>query len=210
VIFHDRKDAGLRLAEACRAFASRIPIEKLIVLGIPRGGVPVAAEVARVIGAPLDVIVVRKLGLPGHAELAMGAIGDGVRILDDRLIGRLGITAEQIEEVERRERAELVGRAQRFRGGRSQLEVRDKTVIVVDDGIATGATARAACAVVRALGATQVVVAVPVAPPDWHPSPGVDADELITVATPSGIVAIGQCYTDFTQTTDDEVRAALA
>lgn len=209
MIFRDRTDAGRRLAEACGTLAARFPSDDLLVLGIPRGGVPVAAEVARVLGAPLDVIVVRKLGVPRNAEVAMGAIGDGVRILDERLIHELGITADEVDVVERRERVELASRLERFRAGRPALDATGTTAVVVDDGIATGATARAACAVVRSLGAKCVIVAVPVAPPDWRPSPGVDADELIAVATPTGFFAIGQWYTDFAQTTDDEVRAAL-
>lgn len=211
MIFRDRSDAGRRLAEACRDLASAVsdPAQDLIVLGIPRGGVPVAAEVAKALGAPLDVIVVRKLGLPWNDEVAMGAIGEGTRILDERLIRASGVSANQLDAVEQRERRELASRLDRFRGDRAPLEVAGRTAIVVDDGIATGATIRAACAVVRARGAHRVVAAVPVSPPDWHPTPGVDADELITLATPAHFFAIGQWYSDFTQTADDEVRAAL-
>ncbi|HWU47473.1 MAG TPA: phosphoribosyltransferase family protein [Humibacter sp.] len=211
MIFRDRSDAGRRLAEACRDLASTVsdPAQDLIVLGIPRGGVPVAAEVANALGAPLDVIVVRKLGLPWNDEVAMGAIGEGTRILDERLIRASGVSVRQLAAVEQRERRELASRLERFRGDRAPLEVAGRTTIVVDDGIATGATIRAACVVVRARGARRVIAAVPVSPPDWHPTPGVDADELITLATPTHFFAIGQWYSDFTQTADDEVRAAL-
>lgn len=211
MIFRDRSDAGTRLAEACRPIRGTVtdPARELMVLGIPRGGVPVAVPVAVALGCPLDVIVVRKLGLPRNQEVAMGAIGEGVRILDDAIIADEGVTPAQLAAVEATERAELARRQERFRGGRRKLAIAGRTVLVVDDGIATGSTARAACAVVRARGARRVVLAVPVAPPRWSVTPGVDADELICVARPAGFFAIGQWYTDFRQTTDDEVRAAL-
>ncbi|MGN6126360.1 MAG: phosphoribosyltransferase [Humibacter sp.] len=207
MIFEDRLDAGRRLAAACRPFRDAWP--RPVVLGIPRGGVPVAAAVAEALDAPLDVIVVRKLGLPGNAEVAMGAIGEGVRVLDDDLIRAVSVSAEQLARVEEREQAELARRLGRYRDDRHPVETAGRTAIVVDDGVATGATARAACAVVRAQGAASVVLAVPVAPPDWMPSPGADADTLVCVARPERFFAIGQWYRDFTQTTDDEVRELL-
>jgi len=207
MIFDDRMDAGRRLATACRPFRDSWP--RPVVLGIPRGGVPVAAAVADALDAPLDVIVVRKLGLPGNAEVAMGAIGEGVRVVDDDLIRAVGVTDEQLARVEEREHAELARRLGRYRDDRHPVETTGRTVIVVDDGVATGATARAACAVVRAQGAASVVLAVPVAPPDWMPRPGRDADTFVCVARPEHFFAIGQWYRDFTQTTDDEVRRLL-
>ncbi|GAB3387752.1 hypothetical protein GCM10027568_07810 [Humibacter soli] len=207
MIFDDRLDAGRRLAAACGPFRGSWP--RPLVLGIPRGGVPVAAAVAETLDAPLDVIVVRKLGLPGNAEVAMGAIGEGVRVLDDDLIRAVGVTDEQLARVEEREQAELGRRLGRYRDDRHPVDAAGRTVIVVDDGVATGATARAACAVVRAQGAASVVLAVPVAPPDWMPRPGVDADTFVCVARPERFFAIGQWYRDFTQTTDDEVGELL-
>ncbi|WP_243063031.1 phosphoribosyltransferase [Humibacter sp. RRB41] len=207
MIFSDRTDAGSRLAAACRDRAAAWP--RAVVLGIPRGGVPVAAPVARALNAPLDVIIVRKLGLPLNEEVAMGAIGEGVRVLDDGLIRAMGVTDEQLAKVEERESAELERRTQRYRDVRHPVELAGATAIVVDDGVATGATARAACAVARAQGAASVVLAVPVAPPDWAPQPGVDADEFICVARPERFMAIGQWYGDFSQTSDAEVRRLL-
>ena len=205
MIFRDRADAGARLADECSRFAG----PGALVVGIPRGGVPVARVVATRLGAPLDVIVVRKLGLPTNQEVAMGAIGEGVRVVDDELVHAVGVSTGQLARVEQTERAELERRVSRYRAGRHPLAAAGKTVLVVDDGIATGATMRAACAVVRALGAESVVAAVPVAPTDWRPRPGVDADELVCVTRPANFFAVGQWYADFTQTTDDEVRAAL-
>jgi len=199
--FHDRVDAGRKLAE----FMGHLRGENAVVLGLPRGGVPVAYEVADALALPLDVVIVRKLGVPWHEELAMGAIGEGARVLDNRTVRSLGVTADQVDAVEQREQLELAERARRFRADRGPLELRGKTAIIVDDGIATGATARAACQVVRAAGAARIILAVPVAPPEWRPKPGVDADELICVERPSPFFAIGQWYEDFTQTRDDEV-----
>ncbi|MGA0565952.1 phosphoribosyltransferase [Rathayibacter sp. KR2-224] len=207
MIFQDRLDAGRRLATACLPY--REAWQGTVVLGIPRGGVPVAAPVAEALGVPLDVILVRKLGLPRNEEVAMGAIGEGVRVLDQTLIRVMGVTDEQLARVEQRERAELERRVHRYREGRHPVELRGTTAVVVDDGLATGATARAACAVARAHGAASVVLAVPVAPPDWQPRPGVDADAVVCVARPPGFFAIGQWYRDFTQTTDAEVRKLL-
>ena len=181
-----------------------------VVLGLPRGGVPVAAEVARALGAPLDVIVVRKLGVPFQPELGMGAIGeDGVRIVNDEVVRATGVSRSQLAEVEARERAELERRARRFRGARSRKSSEGRTAVIVDDGIATGSTARAACQVARAHGATRVVVAVPVAPRGWTARIGGDADECIALTTPEPFWAIGQFYVDFSQTSDDEVVGCL-
>jgi putative phosphoribosyl transferase len=204
MMFRDREDAGRQLAQRLTHLRGRDGI----VLGLPRGGVPVAFEVASSLGLPLDVIVVRKLGVPWHEELAMGAIGEGVRVLDDDAVSSLQVSAEEVDAVERREQEELARRARRFRGQRGPLTLADRTVIIVDDGIATGSTARAACAVARAAGAGRVVLAAPVAPPDWAPPVG-DADEFLCVARPSPFFAIGQWYEDFTQTTDATVLELL-
>jgi predicted phosphoribosyltransferase len=207
MIFEDRLDAGHRLSAVCRPFRDSWP--RPVVLGIPRGGVPVASVVAEALDAPLDVILVRKLGLPRNEEVAMGAIGEGVRVLDDDLMRAMRVTDEQLERIQSREEAELRRRVERYREGRQPVELRGRTAVIVDDGLATGATARAACAVARAQGAATVVLAVPVAPPDWTPRPGVDADEFVCVARPERFFAIGQWYRDFTQTTDAEVRKLL-
>ncbi|QDZ13812.1 phosphoribosyltransferase [Humibacter ginsenosidimutans] len=207
MIFEDRADAGRRLAADC--LPRRDGWHSPIVLGVPRGGVPVAHPVAQSLGARLDVILVRKLGLPRNEEVAMGAIGEGVRVLDDGMIRAMGVTADDLERIEAREQRELERRVRTYRQGRAPLSLAGRTAVIVDDGLATGATARAACAVARAEGAASVVLAVPVAPPDWEPQPGVDADEFVCVARPRGFFAIGQWYHDFTQTTDDEVRRLL-
>lgn len=208
MIFEDRTDAGRRLAAACLPLKDSWPSP--VVLGIPRGGVPVAAQVAAALEAPLDVILVRKLGLPSNREVAMGAIGEGVRVIDDGLIEAMSVSDEDLARVEERESAELRRRVLAYRGNRHPCRLENVTAIVVDDGLATGATARAACAVVRAQGADRVVLAVPVAPPDWRHTPGTDADAVVCVARPHGFFAIGQWYRDFTQTTDDEVRRLLS
>lgn len=203
--FHDRVDAGRRLA----ALMGDLLATDAVVLGLPRGGVPVAYEVAMALGLSLDVVIVRKLGVPSHEEFAMGAIGEGARVLDSETVRSLGITVEQVDAVERREQRELAERARRFRTGRGPLDVKGKTAIIVDDGVATGATARAACQVVRAAGAARIILAVPVAPPDWEPEPGLDADELVCIERPSPFFAVGQWYEDFTQTTDEQVIELL-
>ena len=181
-----------------------------MVLGLPRGGVPVAFEVARALGAPLDVIVVRKLGVPFQPELGMGAIGeDGVRVINPEVVRLAGVTGKELAAVEARERAELDRRAARYRGGRPRQPLDGRAAVVVDDGIATGSTARAACQVARAHGAARVVLAAPVAPPGWQDQAKDDADELVCVQTPEPFSAIGQFYADFSPTTDDEVVACL-
>jgi len=182
-----------------------------VVLGLPRGGVPVALEVARTLDAPLDVVLVRKLGSPRNSEYAIGAIGaGGVRVVDREAMRALGVTDHELELIEARERVELERRTTRFRGDRAALELAGKTAIVVDDGIATGSTARAACLIVREMGASRIVLAVPVAPRD--PIARIDdaADEFVCLETPAHFFAVGKWYSDFTQTTDEEVAAALA
>lgn len=182
----------------------------VVVLGLPRGGVRVAAEVAGALGAPLDVIMVRKLGVPSQPELAMGAIGErGVRFLVPEMIRQAGVTAPELAAVDRRERAELQRRAQRFRGDRTRIPLAGRIAVVVDDGVATGCTARVACQVVRTQGAARVVLAVPVAPFDWVPRLRDAADELVALVTPKMFHAISECYTDFAQSTDAEVIACL-
>lgn len=181
-----------------------------VVLGLPRGGVPVAFEVARMLGAPLDVIVVRKLGVPTQPELGMGAIGeDDVRVLNPGVVAATGVSARDIADVEARERTELQRRARRFRGDRPMVALTGRAAIIVDDGLATGGTARAAVQVARAHGAGRVVLAVPVAPADTVRSLAEDADEVVALRTPDNFYAIGQWYGDFTQTTDEQVVELL-
>ncbi|MFD8777379.1 phosphoribosyltransferase family protein [Streptomyces sp. NPDC056713] len=205
--FTDRTDAGRRLAAAVQHLRDEEPV----VLGLPRGGVPVAFEVARALGAPLDVIVVRKLGVPYQPELAFGAIGEGgVRVLNDDVVRHCGIEPDHIAAVERTERQELERRARRYRGGRPASAGEAHTVIVVDDGIATGATAAAACQVVRAQGAARVVLAVPVAPPDAVRRLSAVADDVVCLSVQPLFGSVGEWYSDFSQTTDEEVAACLA
>jgi predicted phosphoribosyltransferase len=207
VLFLDRPDAGRRLATRLADIAG----PDTIVLGLPRGGVPVALEVATALDAPLDVVLVRKLGSPLNPEYALGAIGaGGVRVVDRGAMRALGVTDHELEIIESRECAELERRTARFRGDRGALDLAGKTAIVVDDGIATGSTARAACRIVREMGASRIVLAVPVAPPDWISRIGDAADDFVCLETPPHFVAVGQWYADFAQTTDDEVSAALA
>ncbi|MFJ9520078.1 phosphoribosyltransferase [Kitasatospora sp. NPDC101801] len=202
--FTDRKDAGRQLAARLGA------VPDAVVVGLPRGGVPVAAEVARALGAPLDICVVRKLGVPGRPELGMGAIGEGgARVLDEHIRLAARVTNAQLAEVERVERVELARRCARYRGGRPPVELSGRTVLVVDDGIATGSTARAACRTVGQRGAARVVLAVPVAPAGWRDRLRGEADELVCVAEPADFPAIGSFYADFGQTTDAEVLDAL-
>lgn len=206
MLFTDRDDAGRRLAEALRKYEPANPV----VLGLPRGGVPVAFHVAHALRAPLDVIVVRKLGVPYQRELAFGAIGEGgVRVISDDIVRRGRLTPQDIAEVEAAEQAELARQAHRFRAGRSRVPLRGRTAILVDDGIATGATAAAACGVVRAQGAAKVVMAAPVAPPDAAARLAEAADDVVFLATPAGFSAVGQWYQDFSQTSDEEVIALL-
>ena len=204
--FADRRDAGRRLA-ALLEHRRGAPV---VVLGLPRGGVPVAAEVAKALDAPLDVIVVRKLGVPYQPEVAMGAIGeDGSRYLDQDLIDRLGISPAQIEAVEQSERATLASRVALFRAGSDRVDLTGRTALIVDDGIATGATSSVACRIARNLGAARVVLAAPVGGPDAvHRVHGADA--VLCLLQPPGFQAVGAYYRDFGQTSDAEVVALLA
>jgi putative phosphoribosyl transferase len=205
-MFGDRVDAGRRLARRLEHLRGG----PVVVLGLPRGGVPVAAEVARALGVPLDVIVVRKLGVPFQPELGMGAVGeDGVRVINRRIVAAAKVTAAELAAVEERERAEVTRRALLYRGGRPRVPLDGKVAVIVDDGIATGSTARAACQVARALGAARVVLATPVAPPGWQDRIGRDPDEMIAVVTPTPFYSIGQFYADFSQTSDEQVVACL-
>lgn len=206
MFFVDRRDAGRRLAERLRYIRGR----DLVILGLPRGGIPVAAEVAAALGAPLDVSVVRKLGVPYQPELGMGAIGeDGVRVINDEVVATARVSPAELAEVEARERVELERRGRLYRGGRRPLDLRGRTAVIVDDGVATGSTARAACCFARARGAARVVLAVPVAPPGWTTRLEDVADELVCLDTPGNFFGVGQFYGDFTQTTDDQVVTLL-
>jgi putative phosphoribosyl transferase len=205
VRFADRADAGWQLAERLERFRDVRPV----VLGLPRGGVPVAYQVAASLDAPLDVIVVRKLGVPFQPEVAMGAIGEsGTREVDERIIAQAGVTGAEVDEVERRERQVLAERLERYRRGRERVDLVGRTAIVVDDGIATGSTARVACRIARLLGAASVVLAVPVGPADVLHGFG-EADEVVAVQAPRDFTAVGRHYDDFSPTSDDEVVVLL-
>jgi putative phosphoribosyl transferase len=206
LLFIDRVDAGQRLA----AELDDLRGEDVVVLGLPRGGVPVAFEVAAGLGAPLDVIVVRKLAVPFQPELGFGAIGeDGARIIDGRDVAAAGLGASEISAIETRERAELDRRVRRFRAGRSRVPLSGRTAVVVDDGIATGSTARAACQVARAQGVRRLVLAAPVGPPEVVASLRREADKVVCLHTPKMFAAISQWYAQFPQTSDEEVVALL-
>jgi putative phosphoribosyl transferase len=206
MVFADRADAGRRLA----AKLEHLRGERVVVAGLPRGGVPVALQVARVLGAPLDVIIVRKLGVPFQPELAMGAVGeDGVRVINREVVLVAGVSEDELAAVQAREQAQVEARAARYRARRARLPLDGQIAVVVDDGIATGSTARAACQVARAHGAARVVLAVPVAPPGWEAGFRGEADELVCVQTPAWFAAIGQFYADFSQVSEEEVIACL-
>jgi putative phosphoribosyl transferase len=210
-VFLDRIDAGRQLAAAVRARPDVVADVTAdgIVLGLPRGGVVVAAEVAEALQRPLDVIVIRKLGAPGHAELAMGAVGeDGQRVLDATIVRRAGASEAQVAAIEARARAQLTERVERLRRERPRLDLRGRTALVVDDGVATGASARAACIVARGLGSRRVVLAVPVAPASTaRRFP--DSDAVVVVEQPDPFAAVGAHYRDFRPVTEDEVSALL-
>ena len=200
--FTDRADAGRRLAQRLMHLRGG----DSVVLGLPRGGVPVAFEVAMALEVPLDVIVVRKLGVPSQRELAMGAIGeDGVRIVNNEVVRAARVTDAELAAVTAREEVELDRRVHRFRGDRPRVPLEGQTAIIIDDGIATGSTARAACQVARLQGAEQVVLAVPVAPPGALAELADVADDMVALETPSALIAIGQWYADFSQTPDETV-----
>ena len=208
-LFRDRVEAGQVLGELLApTYAGR---DDVLVLGLPRGGVPVAAEVARCLGAPLDVFVVRKLGVPGHEELAMGAIATGgVRVVDTRLRDRLHIDAAAVERVAQREAAELVRRERAYRGDSPAPNLAGRTVLLVDDGLATGSSMRAAALAARAAGPRAVIAAAPVGPPSVTGSLRDVCDDVVLASIPDSFFAVGMFYADFRPTTDDEVRAALA
>ena len=206
VRFRTRREAGQQLAEVL----ARRWLTTPVVLALPRGGVPVAAEIAARLHAPLDVLIVRKLGCPGRRELGVGAVAEGgVQLRNERLIAKLGLTPEELDPVVSSERAEVERRARRYRGDRPAADVRGRTVIVVDDGLATGFTARAAIDVVRLRDAATAVLAVPVAPVRAVEELREVADDVVCLQTPTSFVAIGQWYDDFTQVGDDEVTALL-
>jgi putative phosphoribosyl transferase len=204
--FADRVDAGQQLAAALQHHRGA----GALVLGLPRGGVPVAAQVAAALGAELDVLVVRKLGVPGHEELAMGAVaGGGLRVLNDDVLARLGLPAGVVEAATARAAAVVAERERDYRGDRPPPELGDRPVLLVDDGLATGATMRVAVQAVVGAGASPVVAAVPVAPPPACTALRTLADEVVCLRTPASFVAVGAWYDDFSETSDDEVRELL-
>ncbi|HWP58418.1 MAG TPA: phosphoribosyltransferase [Candidatus Acidoferrales bacterium] len=207
-VFEDRADAGQRLAQKLRNYADRSDV---LVLALPRGGVPVAYEVARALGVPLDVFLVRKLGVPGHEELAMGAIATGgVRVVNETVIREIGISPETIDAVAEREAAELARREQLYRGEAPPPDVRGRTAILVDDGLATGASMRAAARALRRMEPSKIVVAVPVAAVDVCAELRREVDDVVCLVAPELFMSVGSWYGDFSQTTDDEVRELLA
>ncbi|MGW3462046.1 phosphoribosyltransferase family protein [Streptomyces olivaceoviridis] len=204
--FTNRLEAGRRLGQRLEYLRG----QDVVVLGLPRGGVPVAAEVAEALDAPLDVCLVRKLGVPYQPELGMGAIGeDGVRVINQEVLRGTGVSTGDLARVEERERRVLEQRAARYRGAAPPVSVAGRTAVVVDDGVATGSTARAACRIARARDAARIVLAVPVAPRDFARRLGGDADELVCLDTPWHFAAVGQFYADFAQVGDEEVTACL-
>ena len=206
--FRDRREAGRLLATKLAAYANRPDV---IVLALPRGGVPVAYEVARALNAPLDIFLVRKLGVPGYEELAMGAIATGgVRVLNDQLVGGLRIPDYIVDEVAASEQQELVRRERLYRGDRPAPDVRGRTVILVDDGLATGATMLAAVKALRQQQPARIVVAVPTASPETCEQLRAEVDDIICAITPEPFHAVGLWYEDFSQTTDEEARDLLA
>jgi predicted phosphoribosyltransferase len=204
--FHDRTDAGRRLAARALSYGPLRPV----VLALPRGGAPVGYEVARALAAPLDVLVVRKLGVPGHAELAMGAIASGgTRVLNEEIIELLHVPPRIVELVATMEAREVERRERLYRAGRPALELRGRAIMLVDDGLATGATMRAAIRASRRQGATRVIVAVPIAAREACAELRAEADEVLCSATPEPFVAVGLWYEDFSATTDEQVRDLL-
>jgi putative phosphoribosyl transferase len=207
MIFRNRQEAGRSLASRLEKYANR---EDVIVLGVPRGGVPIAFEVATALSLPLDIFVLRKLGVPGHEELAFGAIGSGgVRVLDREVVKSVGLSDSVIELVTRAERTELARREQIYRGGRPPLDVRGKTVILVDDGIATGSSLRAGVRALREMQPVAIVVAAPVAPRSTVNRLRHEVDDVVCAAIPERFYGVGQFYHDFSQVTDAEVNELL-
>lgn len=205
--FKDRRDAGRKLAQKLSTYAGQ---PNILVLALPRGGVPVAYEVALALSAPLDIFIVRKLGLPGREELAMGAVASGgVRVLNSDIIRMLSIPEEVINVVAKRELEELQRREKLYRKDRSSPEVRDRTIILIDDGLATGASMRAAIAGLRAQHPARIVVGVPAAAPDVCDAFRSEVDEVVCAVTPEPFYGVGRWYEDFSQVTDEEVRVLL-
>jgi putative phosphoribosyl transferase len=208
-LFEDRRDAGRRLAHALDRYRDTDPV----VLALPRGGVPVGFEVAKALAAPLDVLIVRKIGAPGHPELGIGAVIDGSEphlVLNDEIVRQVRPSAAYIEEEKRRQLAEIERRRRRYLGDRSAIPVENRTAIVVDDGIATGGTVKAALRGVAGLRPARLVLAVPVAPADSLAELSGDCDDVVCLATPEPFYAVGSHYRDFMQTEDDEVVRLLA
>jgi predicted phosphoribosyltransferase len=202
MIFQDRRDAGRQLARRL----THLRGQDAIVLALPRGGIVVGYEIARALGTPLDVIVARKLGAPGNPEFGFGAIAPGgVRFLDEQTVGWLGLSEEQIDRIAAEEALEMERRLRRYRGGRPLPDVRQRAVILVDDGLATGVTARAAIRAIRRWEPGHLVLAVPVSAPDTARAVSSEVDELVCLETPPGFMAVGQYYMDFEQTSDEEV-----
>ena len=205
--FADRRQAGKQLATQLAAYANRSDV---VVLALPRGGVPVAFEVASALRAPLDVFLVRKLGVPGHEELAMGAIATGgVRVLNEEVTSRMHIPSSAIDEVAGREEQELKRRERLYRGDQPPPNVQGRTVILIDDGLATGATMRAAATALRQMHPAKIIIAVPVAASETCEEFRSEVDDVICVAVPEPFMAVGAWYSDFSQTSDDEVRKLL-
>jgi len=205
-MFSDRADAGRQLARRLLPLRG----DDVVVVGLARGGVPVALEVANRLGVPLDVLVVRKLGVPGRPEVAMGAVGEGeVLVVHDRVVRAIGLSRDEFEAVVARERAEVAQRVLRLRGTRRRVDLAGKVVVVVDDGVATGSTAKAGCLVVRAAGARRVVLAEPVGPKGLADTLDGVADEVVCLATPRLFRSVGEFYDDFSQVSDEQVSACL-
>jgi putative phosphoribosyl transferase len=206
-VFRDRHEAGRLLAERLAAYTDRSDV---VILALPRGGVPVAFEIAAVLHVPLDVMVVRKLGVPGHEELAMGAIASGgVQVVNQEVVRHLGLSQAVLESVAATEYQELTRRERAYRGSHGAAIVEGRTVILVDDGLATGSTMRAAVAALRRRGPTRIVIAVPTAAPETCEELKTEVDEIVCATTPTPFYGVGQWYDDFSQTTDEEVRDLL-
>jgi len=207
MLFRDRTEGSQLLAQKLTAYRNQ---PEVLVLGLPRGGVPVAFEVAKALNAPLDVFLVRKLGVPGHEELAMGAIASGgVRVLNSEVVQGLNLSSEAIDKVAAKEQQELERRERAYRGNRPPLDVRDRTVIIVDDGLATGATMRAAAVALRQQQPGRIVIGVPVSAPETCNQFRAEVDEIVCAVTPQPFYAVGLWYENFSQTTDEEVRDLL-